>query len=130
MFDNDKIRQDAFDMWLAEGLKKGPVPASDAFTRKVLSKAELLRSQKILLKITLQERIAGWVFYCAMAGGLGILLCPPILRAVYSILEDILRTLIYAALQPTRLDGVFIATVLVIIGLTAKNIWNWAVSDF
>ena len=128
MFDNNK-KQEVFDQWLIEGLKKNPVPASDAFTKSVLSEEELLRSQEILRKITLQEKIAGWVFCCAVAAGLGMLLCPPILRATYSALEEILRTLIYTAIQPGRLNLGMVALVLLALGLLTKSLWDNLTSE-
>ncbi len=99
----DKHSTEAFDLWLAEGLKK-PQPVSSEFAQNTVRKMERLAAMRMLRRVVWQKRIYGWAVCLVAAGGMGALFCPPVLRSVYSGAQYVFEALIRAVAQPSRVD--------------------------
>lgn len=78
---------DAFDLWLTKGLKR-PQPVSPEFAQNVLKQIELLQTQRILRRVTWQERMYACAIGAGVIVGLGALCYTPLLQWVYSLVAE------------------------------------------
>jgi hypothetical protein len=122
MSDNEHI-PDAFDHWVTQGLRDTPT-VSPAFAEKVVMEMQRVQAEEALRKATRQERIAGWALRVAVIAGAGLLLCPPVWKAVYAAVGSVWTEFIKAIVDPARFNLSVAAMVVLGLGLVVRAAWN------
>ena len=115
----NKQSEEMFDLWLTANLKTNQ-SANPAFSQNILREIEHAKAQKLLRKTVLQERITLILLGLFIAGGIGLLLCIPVLKGFYPVVESGFYALTHIVETPKQLYLGIMTLILFVFCLAAK----------